>query len=44
MIVEGDWSRIVVPQDNLLDVNWRQLKYFFGEHAMFRNTPDVLFP
>jgi hypothetical protein len=43
MILKGELDRILVPQDNLLDVNWRELKHAFGEHPMFRNA-DHLFP
>lgn len=42
MIRDGDLSRVVVPADNLLDVNWRELKHAFGEHAMFRNATTLL--
>jgi len=42
MIGRGELDRILVPQDNLLDVNWRELKHAFGEHAMFRNAQAVL--
>lgn len=42
-ILQGDLSRAVVPQDNLLDVNWRELQAAFGEHAMFRNAQEILF-
>jgi hypothetical protein len=31
-----------VPQDNLLDVNWRELKIAFGEHPMFRNAVKLI--
>jgi hypothetical protein len=41
MILRGEVDRILVPEDNLLDVNWRELKHFFGEHAMFRNAERV---
>jgi predicted TIM-barrel fold metal-dependent hydrolase len=43
MVVHGDLERVVVPQDNLLDVNWRELKHAFGEHPMFRNANEALF-
>jgi hypothetical protein len=41
MITRGEVDRILVPQDNLLDVNWRELKHAFGEHPMFRNAAAV---
>ncbi len=42
IVVKGELDRVVVPQDNLLDVNWRELKVAFGEHPMFRNARSVL--
>jgi hypothetical protein len=42
MLGKGKLERIVVPQDNLLDVNRRELKHAFGEHPMFRNAEGVL--
>jgi len=42
IIAKGELDRIVVPQDNLLDVNWRELKNAFGEHPMFRNAERVV--
>lgn len=42
MIVKGELDRVVVPQDNLLDVNWRELKLAFGEHPMFRNAVKLI--
>lgn len=42
MIVKGELDRVVVPQDNLLDVNWRELKIAFGEHPMFRNAVKLI--
>lgn len=44
MFGRGELDRIVVPQDNHLDVNWRELKHAFGEHPMFRTAPDLLLP
>lgn len=43
MMTRGQVERIVIPQDNLLDVNWRELKYAFGDHPMFRNAERLLF-
>ena len=43
-MMRGNSDRIVVPQDNLLDVNWRELKHAFGEHPMFGNAADVFPP
>lgn len=41
-IVRGDLARIVVPQDNLLDVNWRELQHAFGNHPMFASAQRLL--
>jgi hypothetical protein len=41
MVTQGEVDRILVPQDNLLDVNWRELRHAFGEHPMFHNAEDV---
>lgn len=44
-IMNGDFSRIIVPEDNLIDVNWRELEHAFGkDHRMFRNAQDLLAP
>ena len=40
-MLRGKSDRIVVPQDNLLDVNWRELRHAFGDHPMFRNAADL---
>ncbi len=42
MVARGELERIVVPQDNLLAVNWRELQHAFGEHPMFRNAAELL--
>ena len=36
-ILKGDFSRIAVPQDNLLDVNLSEMKNLFPGHEMFSN-------
>lgn len=36
-ILGGDLKRIIVPQDNLIDVNRRELNHFFPNHPMFTN-------
>jgi predicted TIM-barrel fold metal-dependent hydrolase len=42
-VMQGDLSRIVVPQDNLLDVNLRELRLAFGaDHPMFTNLGRLL--
>lgn len=42
IVTRGELDRIVVPQDNLLEVNWRELRHAFGDHAMFRNAAELL--
>ena len=42
MVTRGELDRIVVPEDNLLAVNWRELKHAFGDHPMFRIASDLL--
>ncbi len=42
MVTRGELDRIVVPQDNLLEVNWRELEHAFGDHLMFRNAAELL--
>jgi hypothetical protein len=42
-IVEtGRLDRLVIPEDNLLDVNYRELKRAFGPHPMFTNFAQLL--
>lgn len=36
-ILKGDLKRLFVPQDNLLDVNYRELRHAFPDHPMFTN-------
>jgi len=36
-IADGDLSRIVVPQGNLLDLNFREMMHAFPDHPMFTN-------
>ena len=36
-VMAGQWDRVVVPQDNLIDVNYRELQHFFPGHPMFTN-------
>jgi len=36
-MLKGDFERIIVPQDNLLDVNHRELSIAFPNHKMFTN-------
>lgn len=41
-VMKGDLKRIVVPQDNLLDVNLREIEHFFPEHPMCTNFNTLL--
>ncbi|MGB2764269.1 MAG: hypothetical protein WBC02_10035 [Candidatus Aminicenantaceae bacterium] len=41
-ILKGDFSRIIIPQDNLLDVNYTELKYYFPGHPMFTNFSSLM--
>ena len=42
-VMGGDLSRVVVPQDNLLDANLRELRLAFGaDHPMFTNLGRLL--
>jgi len=36
-ILDGDVKRLIVPQDNILDVNYRELSIKFPDHKMFSN-------
>lgn len=38
----GDLGRIIIPEDNLLDVNYRELEYYFGDHPMFTNFGSLM--
>lgn len=40
-VLEGKFDRIIVPQDNLLDVNYRELQHFFPNHPMFTNLSAI---
>jgi predicted TIM-barrel fold metal-dependent hydrolase len=41
-MLRGDLKRIVVPQDNLLEVNYRELEHYFPGHPMFTNFSTLL--
>ena len=41
-IIKGHFERIIVPQDNLLDVNFRELNHYFPGHKMFTNFANFL--
>lgn len=42
IITKGQFERFVVPQDNLLDVNLRELQKIFRNHPMFTNFNSLL--
>ncbi|MCI0330115.1 MAG: hypothetical protein L0196_04070 [candidate division Zixibacteria bacterium] len=42
-VMQGHLERIVIPEDNLLDVNYRELQAAFPGHPMFKNF-NVLLP
>ena len=41
-ILRGELDRIVIPQDNLLDVSYRELQTAFPGHPMFGNLAKLL--
>ena len=41
-VLEGHFERIIIPEGNLLDVNWRELQHAFPGHPMFENAPQLL--
>ncbi|MCP4582842.1 MAG: hypothetical protein GY839_14625 [candidate division Zixibacteria bacterium] len=41
-ILKGDFYRIIIPQDNLLDVNYNELQVVFPDHKMFTNFNDLM--
>jgi hypothetical protein len=43
-VLRGDLGRIIIPQDNLLDVNYRELRNAFPGHSMFTNFERWLWP
>jgi len=36
-VMKGDFRRIIVPQDNLVDVNLREMKIALNDEAVFTN-------
>ena len=36
-MLKGNFGRIIIPQDNLLDVNLRELRNAFPGHPLFYN-------
>ena len=43
-IMKGNLKRIIIPQDNLISVNLRELKRKFPGHKMFTNLSALLAP
>lgn len=41
-VLKGDFWRIIIPQDNLIDVCYRELKYFFPGHPLFINSNEIV--
>ena len=41
-VFRGHFDRIVIPQDNLLDVNYRELSIAFPEHPLFTKFETLL--
>jgi uncharacterized protein len=39
--LDGELDRLLVPQDNLLDVNHRELEHYFPGHPMFTNFESL---
>jgi len=35
--VEGEVERVLVPEDNLIDANYREMQHVFPGHPMFTN-------
>ena len=42
MLTRGQLGGIVVPNGDMRDANWRELKHAFGEHSMFQNGGELL--
>lgn len=40
--LRGELDRLLIPEDNLLDVNLRELEHYFPGHPMFTNFESVL--
>ncbi len=36
-VLHGELDRVIIPQDNLVDVNFRELDHFFHGHPLFTN-------
>lgn len=42
IVVEGKLDRLIIPEDNLLDVNHNELHKIFGDHPMFTNFEQLI--
>ena len=41
-VLGGQWERVVVPEDNLIDVTYDELQHFFPGHPMFTNFDALM--
>jgi predicted TIM-barrel fold metal-dependent hydrolase len=41
-VMSGELERVIIPEDNLLDVNYRELAHAFPGHRMFTNFSRLL--
>lgn len=41
-VMQGRFDRLIIPQDNLLDVNYRELSNAFSGHPMFNNFKKLM--
>jgi predicted TIM-barrel fold metal-dependent hydrolase len=41
-VLEGKLDRLIIPEGNLLDVNYDELHHAFGDHPMFTNFNQLL--
>ena len=41
-MLAGQWDRVVVPERNLIDVNYHELDHFFPGYPMFTNFHATL--
>ena len=41
-VLAGQWERVVVPEDNLIDVSYQELQHYFPNHPMFTNFDALL--
>jgi len=41
-VLRGEFERVIIPQDNLLKVNYDELNHFFPDHPMFTNFNRLL--